>query len=233
MNAQIVEMELFDTDVMREDGPTILNLPVDATLEDVFHAPICPDLRDLFRRTLNGPLTSEKRGELTIRQTLENPELAPKWIGALIALNAHAAASNTIGDAVQLERHLAHPTDQIASVCLPLNVPGRMWCETQIAPADGPALGAMAVIDLDAQDNVRSARLILTGLGSVPVSINGSLKQLNGQPLTDDTINAVAAAVVQEVAARGFSVKGATDQLAEITRAAFKTCRKGDCSQTN
>ena len=227
MNARIIEVELNDADVMREDGPTVLNLPLDATLEDVFQAPICRDLRDLFRRTLNGPLTPEKRSELSIQQALDEPQLAPNWVGALIALNAHINLSH---DAIQLEQYLTHQTDQATAVQIPLNVPGRMWCEARIDPADGPALGVMAVIDLDAHATVRSARMTLTGFGSSPVRLNESIKQLNGHPLTEDTINAVAAAVVQEVETLGFSVNGSTDQLIEMTRAAFKTCRNGDCS---
>jgi CO/xanthine dehydrogenase FAD-binding subunit len=62
------------------------------------------------------------------------------------------------------------------------------------------------------------------------VRLTEAVKPLNGQPLTEETINAVAAAVVQEVETLGFSMNGAADQLVAITRAAFKTCRHGDCS---
>ncbi len=229
MVARIVEMELNDADAMREDGPTVLCFPVNATLEDVFQASICADLRDLFQHTLNGPLTPEKRRTLTIQQTLAAPDLAPRWIGALVALDTHVSFMKDINDVMQLEHYLAHQPDQAVAVCVPLNVPGRMWCETQIAPADGSILSAMAVVDLNTNGTVRSARLSLTGLGVSPVSMHESIKPLHGQPLTEDTVNAVAAAVVHEVDALGFGNDRLANQLVEITRATFKTCRSCDC----
>ncbi len=227
MNARIVELELNDTHHMREDGPTVLHIPADASLASVIDAPICPDLRDLFRRTLNGNLTSAQYAELTVGDALHTATLAPRWVSALLALDAQVKRANDAD--MQLGRYLAQTENGATAVQIPLNVPGRMWCATELAPADGPALGVMAVIDLDNHDVVRAARLALCGLGEKHIQLVDSARQLIGSPLNDTVIELVAAAVVEEVQAHGFSLNGTASQLADVTRAAFKTCRCGNC----
>lgn len=228
MNARIVELELNDANTtMREDGPTVLHIPANATLASVIDVSICPDLRDLFRRTLNGNLTTAQYAQVTVGEALHTPDLAPQWLGALMALDAHVRLASD--DDVQLNRYLAQTGNGAAAVQIPLNVPGRMWCATQLSPAHGPALGVTAVIDLDRCDNVRHARLALSGLDNHSIQLADSARQLVGHPLDDTAIERVAAAVVDEVQAHGFSLNGTASQLVDVTRAAFKTCRSGDC----
>lgn len=234
MNARIQEVELNDVDLMREDGPTALNLPVQATLQDVFSAPICSELSKLFRLTLNGPITEQRRAELTIGHTLHAPDLAPQWLGVLMALDTHVILPGSDDPDMRLDAYLALPDadrPDVAAIRLPLNVPGRMWCEMHVVPmpAAGSAITAMAVIDLNADQTVRCARLALTGVWSDSVRLSAAAHDLVGKVLDAAAIDRVAAAVAHEVETIGIARNGTVAQVANVTRAALTTCKNGNC----
>jgi CO/xanthine dehydrogenase FAD-binding subunit len=213
-----------------DDAQAWLSLGAQASLQAVYEATASPDL---LRRSLTGVITWQKRNDTTVEKAILSPNLAPQWVGALLALGGRVAIQKEeqeepLPDFMQRE---ASHRGRLAGVRLPLNVAGRVWGASRVArtPADEPIVEAVAVVDL-ARNVVRQARLALTGVWRQPVRLTQSSDLLVGGPLNDDHIRKVAAAVEREVTPLG-DFRGSAEyrraMAGVLTRRALNECIRG------
>ena len=213
-----------------ENDFPLLDLDAGATLQAVYEAADSPDL---LRHTLSGWFTPQWRATITVGQAVLSPNLAPQWIAALLALDTQAAfdaEDQTSSLADFLKRAKAH-RGRLASLRVPLNVPGRAWGEAHVArtPADQPILSAIAVLEL-ADSVVQQARLALTGVWREYARLAESAGSLVNAQLEDERIEAVASAVEQEVQPSSDFLGSAGYRRAMagvLTRRALQACRDG------
>ncbi len=184
-------------------GEPIWSIDGEATLQSVIERPDCPPL---FRQTLTGPLSWQKRNEITVRRALATPQLASLWVAALLALGATVLLEREEGEQeVALEAALGHEVrGRMKELRVQPERPGRRWGQARVArtPADDPIVAAVAVVDLEGE-TVRQARVALIGAWPEPVRLAEAPARLVGRPLDEAHIREVAAAIEQEVAPRG------------------------------
>jgi CO/xanthine dehydrogenase FAD-binding subunit len=215
-----------------KQSPAYLSLPAGAALEAVYQAAECPEL---VRRTLGRPLSWQHRTGITVEQTILSPNLAPAWIAALLAWGAvvvfqDGGQEQEIALADFLPR-TASRQGKLAAVRLPLDVPGRVWGEAHVAPmpAADPVVTVAAVVDLDGED-VREARLALTGVWYEYARLAQAAKSLQGALLSDRQIDQAARSVAQEITPQG-DFRGSADYRREmaavLTRRVLEACKKG------
>ena len=181
----------------------VWSVDADASLQSVLDR---ADTPPLLRRALTGVLSWQTRNQTLVRRTLTSPRLAPQWVAALLALGATVTVDGDGGPAdISLESLLERKSGvTVSALHVPLGGPGRRWGEARVSrtPADEPIVAAVAVVDL-AGEAVRQARVALTGVWPEPVRLATAADQLVGGVLDGPCIQAVSAAVEDEVAPTG------------------------------
>src|SRR5262249_32238354 len=88
------------------------------------------------------------------------------------------------------------PDELLMAVSFAVPTAGSGWCFTEVARRHGDfALVAVAaVLTLDQESTIASARLALGGVGPVPVRARAAERVLVGQPATEEVFRAAAAA---------------------------------------
>lgn len=180
-----------------DDADFCLRLDAQTTLQDVYDAPNSPEL---FRQTLSGPISWQKRNGITVAEAVYTPNLAPQWVAALLALGTRSAFPDGDGMLIDFLHRTGPRHNHLQAVLVPLNVPGRVWGEAHVGrtPTDDPIVSAIAIVDLG-EEFVRRAHLALTGVWREHVRLAEAANLLIGQPLNHDTIGQVKNAVEEEV----------------------------------
>ncbi len=216
--------------VLPENGVSYkqLMLPADASLQKVYTSNL---VMPLLREALGSPLTWQMRNETSVRKALLSPQLAPRFIAALLALDAVAEFGD--GD-MPLENYLRRTETRIESLIalhIPTDVRGRVTAESHVArtPSDEPIVSVRAVLDVR-QGFVAQARLAFTGAFRESARMAAdAAKLLNGHPLDENTIESVAQAVSREVSPPDDFI-GSEDYRREmvkvVTRRALEACKK-------
>ena len=163
--------------------------PLQAMLDDE----ACPQV---LRRALTGAISWQVRNEVTVRRALSSPRIAPLWVTALYALGATV----TVDDGGSEKVVALAEAGSSRPIALQVETDGMRSGEAHVArtPADEPIVAAVAAVKLDG-DVVQEARVALTGVWQQAVGLAEAPTQLVGKSLGDDTIQAVAEAVEQEV----------------------------------
>jgi CO/xanthine dehydrogenase FAD-binding subunit len=211
-----------------QEGGRSLRLDAQATLDAVFQCSDCPEA---LISGLRGKITWQKRNEYSIERTLTIPGLAPQWIGALLACGARAIFEDGRETLLKDLFMTSRQPRGLAAVQVPLDVPGRLWGEarTGTSPADFPIVWALAVVDV-ADGFVQQARVALTGVWTQSVALAESASKLVGNPLTNEWIDKIAAAVEGEVNPQGDyrgSVEYRRAMAGVMTRRALEKCYQG------
>jgi CO/xanthine dehydrogenase FAD-binding subunit len=206
----------------------VWRIDVDASLQSVMDSPACPSL---LYGTLTGALSWQTRNETPVRRALRSPRVAPQWVAALLALGATVNLER--GDdgptEVTLESLLQRRTEgKISALHVPLGGVERRWGQATVArtPADEPIVAAIAAVVVRG-DVVRQARVALTGVWPGSVRLAEAAARLVGGPLDAERIQAVAAAVEEEVAPTGDFLGSAEYRRAMagvLTRRALESC---------
>lgn len=177
-----------------------LSLGAKVNLQTVYTFPASPEL---LRSTLSGWFSWQKRNSITIEQALLSPNLAPQWIATLLALGARVdffgIEEGELLLADYLLRTKAH-RGKLAQVYLPLDLPCRKWGEAHVSStqSDESIVTAIAVIDF-ASNEVKRARLALTGVWRESVRLAKSADLLLNLTLTEERIHQVMYAMESEV----------------------------------
>jgi CO/xanthine dehydrogenase FAD-binding subunit len=173
------------------------SIDVDGSLQAVLDDGTCPPV---LRQALTGALSWQVRNEVTVRRALSSPRIAPLWTTALYALGATVTVEE---DGKQSEVALAEAGSS-RLVELQVEVEGLRWGEAHVArtPADEPIVAAVAAVRLEG-GVVQEARVALTGVWQQVAGLAEAPAQLEGKELNDDSIQAVAEAVEQEVTPKG------------------------------
>ena len=203
-----------------------LTLDAHVPLQVIYEA---PETSDLLRQTLGDPLTWQLRNESAVIKVILSPDLAPQFVAALLALDARILfkqKQKPLGDYL---RRTQPAEEHPSAVQIPLDVPGQVWGEARVArtPADEPIVSAIAVVDLRGE-TVNAARLALTGAWTEHARLAASANLLTDGPLTDERIEQVTAAVVQEVTPPDDfcgSAEYRREMAAVLTRRALAMCR--------
>ncbi len=173
----------------------------DASLQSVLER---PDTPTLLRQTLVGAVSWQSRSETSVRGVLRAPRMAPRWVGALLAMGATVGmGEGAEPPEVPLEALLQR---QVRGDVYTLRVPceGVRWGEAWVGrtPADTPIVAAVAVVAMDG-DVVGQARVALAGAWPEAVRLAQAPALLVGGPLDAAGIRQVVAAIEKEVAPRG------------------------------
>lgn len=216
--------------VLPENGTSYkqLVLPADVSLQIVYEA---VEVHPMLRESLGTPVTWQVRNETSVRKAVLSPQLAPRFVAALLALSTVAE----FGDGeMSLEAYLRR-TDTRPEALIALHVPaevqGRVLAESHVGrtPADEPIVSVRAALDVQ-NDVVTQARLAFTGAfrESARIAAEAS-KLLSGKKLDDDTIALVAQAVSEEVSPPDDFIGSEAyrrEMVKVVTRRALVACRK-------
>lgn len=204
-----------------------LVLPADTSLQAVYDASLTPAL---LRDALGSPTTWQLRNETTVRKAILSPQLAPRFIAALLALCTTAKFGDT---ELPLEKYLRRAEERpemLVALHVPTAVPGRVWAEKHVSrtPADEPIVSVRVVVDT-VNGTVTRARLAFTGAFREHARVaEKAAKVLQGKPLTDDTIAAAAQAASEEVSPPDNFIGSAEyrrELVKILTRRALEACR--------
>ncbi len=205
---------------------SVWRVSAEASLQEALDEPGCPALLVHVLRTIH---SWQVRNETILSRTLKSSRLMPHWTAALIALDAVVTLEGEEGTVeVPLEDLVRHRRKgRLVSVQVPQARDVR-WGEAHVArtPSDGPIVSASAVVW--ARDGmVEDARIVLSGASTVPVWIADAADGLVGRPLTEQSIEAVVPAVMDEVEPEA-DYLGSAEYRREIagvlTRRALKAC---------
>jgi CO/xanthine dehydrogenase FAD-binding subunit len=200
----------------------------DAPLQQLLERPGCPSL---VRNGLSPVLPWQTRNVKSVRNALASPRLAPQCVAGLLVLGARL----TIGQdgeerEVALEAWLERTeTGKVKALHVPPGGDIQRQGEAHVSrtPADDPIVAACAQVEI-VGGVVRQARIGLTGVWPEPVRLASAANHLVGAALDDGRIQAVAAAVEEEVSPVG-DYLGSEDYrraLAGIlTRRVLQQCR--------
>ena len=196
-------------------------IETDASLQRVLETPGCPEL---FTRTLSGTISWQARNETPVRRVLRAPQLAPQWVGALLALGARVTVES---EEEPVPLTIADGSDARE---LRLNLQGWHWGVAHVArtPADEPIVAAVAAVRMDGP-TVKEARVALTGVWPDPVQLAGPADELCGGPLDRSCIAAVAEAIEEAVDPPDDFRGGAAyrrDMAGVMARRALEECLK-------
>ena len=173
-------------------------IDADDSLQDALERQDCPAP---LRTTLTGALSWQARNEVSIRRSLTSPRTAIQWLTTLLALGATVTVEDDDGQTeVPLETVVQHQArGRISS--LHVDVQDLQWGAAHVSrtPADEPIVSAVAAVAIDG-DTVRDARVALAGVWPEAVRLARAPAQLAGNSLNQQTIQAVAKAVKDEVA---------------------------------
>ena len=205
------------------------SIEADATLQAVLDR---TDIPPLLRRALTGTLSWQIRNETSVGRALRATRTAPQWLAALLALGATVTIDGEGGPTqISLQALLQRETKgKVSSLHVPSGGPGQRWGEARVArtPADAPIVAAVAVVEL-ADNTVHQARVALTGAWPEAARLAEAPARLAGAVLDESAIEAVAAAVEQEVAPRGDFLGSQEYRRAMagvLTRRALEACRR-------
>lgn len=215
--------------VLPADGAAhkTLVVPADTLLQAVYESPLTPKL---LRESLGSPTTWQLRNETSVRKAILSPQLAPRFIAALLALCTTAEFGDT---ELPLEKYLRRAEkrpEMLVALHIPTAVPGRVWAEKHVSrtPADEPIVSVRAVVDI-ADGTVASARLAFTGAFREHARVaEKAAELLRGKSLTDDTIAAAAQAASEEVSPPDNFIGSAEyrrELVKILTRRALESCR--------
>jgi CO/xanthine dehydrogenase FAD-binding subunit len=222
----------------RQEGE-VWTVDADTTLQSLLDSPECPEL---LRRALTGIYSWQLRNETTVRRALGASQLMPQWLAALLALGSVVTVEG--GDSP--ERHpkpvegpvagqaplrdlLEHKVQgHVIALHIPTEGSHTRWGTADVgrAAADEPIVAAFAVVKMNA-GAVEEARVVLTGAWPEPVRLAETPGVLVGEPLSEDRIRAVAAAVEEEVDPQGDYLGSAAYRRAMagvLTRRALEAC---------
>ncbi|MBN2305697.1 MAG: hypothetical protein JXQ72_14540 [Anaerolineae bacterium] len=119
MSARVEEVELNGFTLAREDGPTYLSLPAEASLCDVCQFYACPD-------SLSQALKAADRdcANLTVAQALRSQDITGAWLAELVAM--YARVTLVEGADMSLAAFLnGGMIGNVAAIRVPLNYPLR------------------------------------------------------------------------------------------------------------
>lgn len=205
----------------------ILVVPAEASLQAVYESPLTPAL---LRESLGSPTTWQLRNETTARKAILSPQLAPRFIAALLALGATAEFADTTLPLEQYLRRAEERSDVLTAIHIPTLVSGRVWAEKHVSrtPADEPIVSVRAVIDAP-DGTVAGARLAFTGAFREHARLAPQAAELlRGKSLTDETIAAAVQAASEEVSPPDNFIGSAEYRRAMVkilTRRALESCR--------
>ncbi len=168
---------------------------VGASLQAVFEDPTCPAP---FRQALAGPVSWHARNETSVGKVLKSTRLAPEWTAALLALGALVVFEDGMESPLALllqKEATGEPAE------LRVSLDGKRWGAARVARtlADDPIVAAAAGVTFH-EDIVVEARLALVGVWSETVRLAQAAERLVGGTLNGAKIDAVAQAVMEEVA---------------------------------
>ncbi|HDQ72332.1 MAG TPA: hypothetical protein ENN19_09580 [Chloroflexi bacterium] len=213
---------------MNKNEEGLWRVGVDASLQVVFEDPACPAL---LRQALAGPISWHARNETPVAQALKSPRLAPEWVAGLLALGAtlifESGAENSLTSLLQKEV-AGEPTE------LRVALNAKRWGAARVArtPADEPIVAAVAGMTFGRNGNgdgnvVAEARLALVGAWSEAVRLARATDQLVGETLGEEQIEAVARALMREVAPQGDYLGSETyrrEMAGVLARRALRAC---------
>jgi CO/xanthine dehydrogenase FAD-binding subunit len=180
---------------MDKNEASVWRVGVDASLQAVFEDPACPAP---LRQALVGPLSWQARNETSVGKVLKSTRLASEWTAALLALGSTIVFEN--GEESPLESLLQKEAAGEPAE-LRVSSDGKRWGAARMARtlADDPIVAAAAGVAF--QGNVvTAARLALVGVWSETVRLAQAAERLVGGTLDEAKIDAVAQAVMEEVA---------------------------------
>jgi CO/xanthine dehydrogenase FAD-binding subunit len=195
-----------------------------ATLQSLLDDPACPELLSL---ALTGIYPWHVRNETTVRRTLKASQLMPPWLAALLALGA--TVTMEVEKQIPLENLLEHGVEgRVTALHVSTQGSHVRWGEAHVGrtPADEPIVAAFAVVRVNA-GGVEEARVALTGVWPESVRLAAAPRALVGEPLSEDRIRDVAAAVEGEVEPRTDFLGSAAYRRAMagvVTRRALEAC---------
>jgi len=204
---------------------SVWSIEADASLQGVLESPGCPPL---LLQTLTGPLSWQDRNRRMVRRAVASPNVAPQWSAALLALGATVTVEGDSEPAeIPVERLLAErPKGKITA--LHVRTQGVHWGKAHVGrtPADEPIVAAIAGVEM-VNGKVSQARVALTGVWPKAVAMAKAPAQLIGVPLGESQIQAVAAAVQEEVNPPGDylgSIEYRRAMAGVLTRRALEHC---------
>jgi CO/xanthine dehydrogenase FAD-binding subunit len=211
-----------------DEATVQLCIGAEALLQSVRDAPTCPPI---LYAALGDPLTWQQRNSTTVKDVVFSPNLAARWVAALLALGASLIFTEKEGLLADFLYHMLPAGETLSTVAIPINVPGRVWGESRVAspPASPPIVSAVAVVDLK-DDSVHRARVALTGVGRHPAQLAHAADRLTGHKLGQESIHEVATAVMEEINPPD-DYRGSAEYRRELagllTRRSLEQCLKG------
>jgi CO/xanthine dehydrogenase FAD-binding subunit len=149
-------------------------------------------------------------------------------MAALLALGATVTLERESESEEMALDELLHERVDGEIVALRVRTEGIRWGYAQVArtPADDPIVSAVACVEMQG-GRVQEARIALTGAWSRPVGLAKAAGRLAGGQLDEKQIQAVAAAVEEEVSPKG-DFRGSAEyrrsMAAVMTRRALAQC---------
>jgi carbon-monoxide dehydrogenase medium subunit len=207
---------------------TSWSITTDASLQDIVDCEECPPI---LSQTLVGPLSWQVRNETTVGRALRASRLAPQWIAALLAMGASVTVDD---EEAPVEAVLRREVEgDVTTLHVPLDG-GWRWGEARVArtPADDPIVAAVAAVRVN-DDIVKEARVALSGAWSEAAKLAEAPAALVGDPLDEDRIREVAAAVEREVAPQDDylgSEEYRRSMAGVLTRRALEACLRQEAS---
>ncbi len=174
---------------------TVWEISVQSPLQAVVEDASAPDLLTFPLRQF---VPWQVRNEMKVSQVMAAPQLAAPWVAMLIALGAQVSdGERTLPLAEVMYRR--HPWQTLL-------VPNDGWTAASDyvarAPTDEPIVYAAAAVRVD-NGVLRGIRVALNGVSRLAVYIPQSPARWVGQPFAEETVQAIARAVAEEVRPRG------------------------------
>jgi carbon-monoxide dehydrogenase medium subunit len=212
-----------------EDGREYVSLPLQLMVQAAVD---CEDTPAPLRSTLTA-LPWQRRAVTTLERAVYSPDRIPEAAAALLALDAQVA----LGDGTQVSiieffARTSASQSPPAALLLSIDRTDCCWGSARVArmPADQPIVAAVAVVKLEGMV-AKSVRLALTGVWRETVRLAQSVDLLVGKELDAGQIEAVAAAVAEEVSPVSDYLGSAEyrrEMAAILTRRALEQVREGD-----
>ena len=226
MNGKAPPNESFK--IISQDAGDWLEADLQESLQHLLERPETPEL---IKQCLQlGLVTWQMRDETSLLEGLRQPQYFA-FQAALAALGAQLSSSN--GESTPVQSFLKQKTaaKEFAALHIPLAASNRTWSEEHISrtPADDPIVMAVAVVDWNGE-YVKSAQMAMSGVSRQAVYLADQVKALEGNPLTQETIQAVAKEIEAAVEPKSDYRAGADYRkamAAVISRRALENCILG------
>ncbi len=206
----------------------LLRLEGAHSLQSVLEAANTPEL---LRWALHRCFVWQRRNDTEVLQASLSMDQGPMWAAALLAWDAQIAfdSGDVVSYAAYVKREVK-PKGRPEAILIQPESETLRWGTGDVSrlPTDTPIVGAVAVVEIDG-DVVASARLALTGVWKRTVDLAEAASSLAGQPLTEETIAAVADAVATEATPKADFLGSEAyrrEMAAVISRDALTQCMK-------